>query len=73
MYVVMDRKPENGADIQNYACGPLGIMIQLSIVKSESNEADQEDDEENIPNGTKVLKELVLPSDNMDRVVCADS
>ena len=73
MYVAMNRKPYNGLENQNSACGRLGIMMRLRIVKSERNEAEQEDDEENLPNFTKVLKELVLSWANTDRIVCAES
>ena len=48
-------------------------MMRLNIVKYARNEAYQEDDEENLPHGTKFLKELVLPWDNTDRIVCEDS
>ena len=41
MYVEMDRKLENGAEIQNSTCRQLGVMMRLSIVKSERHEADQ--------------------------------
>jgi hypothetical protein len=34
MYVAMDRKPENGCEIQDAACGRSGIMIQLKLVKT---------------------------------------
>ena len=37
MYVEIDRKPENGAEIQNSACGQSGIMMRLRIVKSAKN------------------------------------
>ena len=61
MYVIMDRKPGNGAEIQNSACVWSGIMMRLRIVKYAKNEEDQKDDRENLPYGTKVLKELVMP------------
>ena len=48
-------------------------MVRLRIVKSAIHEAEQEDDEDNLPHGTKFLKELVLPWVNMVRIVCADS
>ena len=48
-------------------------MMQLRIVKSLKNEEDQQDDRDNLPHGTKVLKELVMPWANTDRIVCADS
>ena len=69
----MDRNPENGAEIQNSACGRLGIMMHLRIVNSVRNEEEQEDDEYNIPHGKKVLKELVVTWDNTDMIVCAGS
>ena len=56
MYVAMDRKPENGAEIHNSACGRSGIMMRLGIVKYAKNEEDQQDDEDNLPHGKKVPK-----------------
>ena len=47
--------------------------MRIRIIRSARNEADQEDDEDNLPHGTKVLKELVLPWSNTERIVCADS
>ena len=41
MYVEMERKPENGAEIQNAACRRSGVMMQLRIVKSAKNEEEQ--------------------------------
>ena len=34
----MDRKPENGCEIQNAACIDSNIMIQLKLVKSKEDE-----------------------------------
>ena len=34
MYVAINRKPENGCEIQNAACGHSGVMIRLKIVKT---------------------------------------
>ena len=48
-------------------------MMRLRIVKSANNEEDQKDYRDNTPHGTKVLKELVMPWDNTDRIFCADS
>ena len=45
MYVSMERNTDNGAEIQNAACGRSGIMMRLRIVKSARNEGNQEDDE----------------------------
>ena len=61
VYVAMYRKPDNGLEIHNAACGRLGIMMRIRIVKYSKNEPDQEDDEENLPHSTKVMKEIVLP------------
>ncbi|KAI2512652.1 Transposase IS4 [Fragilaria crotonensis] len=32
-YVAIDRKPENGCEIQNAACGMSGVMLRLKLVK----------------------------------------
>ena len=69
MYVAIYRNPENGAEIQNSACGRSGIMMRLRIVKFVKNEEDQQDDRDNLPHGTKLLKELVMPWANTDRIV----
>ena len=61
MYVAMDRKPYNGAEINNAAYRWSGILMPLRIVKYEKNEEEQQDDEENLPYGTKGMKELVIP------------
>ena len=73
MYVVMDRKPDNWEENQNSACGWSGLMMRLRIVKSAKNKEEQQDDRDNLPHGTKVLREIVMPWANMDRIVCADS
>ena len=74
MYVAIDRKPENGCEIQNAACGHSGVMIRLKIVKTAEEEnasAVTEDDGNN--HGTNVLKFLVEPWERTDRCVCVDS
>ena len=48
-------------------------MIRLRIVNSAKNEEEQQDDEDNLPHGTKLLKELVMPWANTDRIFFADS
>ena len=32
-YIAIDRKPENGCEIQNLACGESGVMLRLKLVK----------------------------------------
>ena len=34
MYVAMDRKPEDGLEIQNACCAHSGIMYQIKLVKT---------------------------------------
>jgi Transposase IS4 len=79
MYVAIDRKPENGCEIQSATCGVSGIMIQLLLVKTAvEQERISEGDNNNNNNqtmlhGIKVLKELTQPWFFSDRLVCADS
>ena len=76
-YVAIDRKPENGCEIQDAACGKSGVMIRLRIVKSANDHDEVEDStfmhEDGLLHGTKVLIDLISPWANTDRVVCADS
>ena len=73
IYVAMDSKPYSGAGIQNAECGLSGIMMQPRIDTSKMNEAEQEYDEDNLPHGTKVPKELVIPWANTDKIIISDS
>ena len=74
MYVAIDRKPENGCEIQNAACGCSGEMIRLKIVKTaEAENANAVTDDDSNNHGTNVLKFLVEPWVRMDCCVCADS
>lgn len=74
MYVAIDRKPENGCEIQDAACGKSGIMIRLKLVKT-SVEEQANRIEDNTPglHGTRVLLDLVRPWAHSNRLVCADS
>jgi len=38
MYVAIDRKPEDGAEIQDSCCGKSNIMMRLKLVKTPSEE-----------------------------------
>ena len=73
MYVEMDRKPENGSDIQNAEYGRSGILMRIRMVKSAKNEEDQQYDRYNTPHGKKVLKEIVMPWANTGMIVYAVS
>ena len=48
-------------------------MIRLRIVKYVNNEEEQKYDRDNPPHGKKILKELVMPWANKEKIVCADS
>jgi hypothetical protein len=71
MYVAMDRKPENGAEIQNACCADSGVMLRLRIRKSKA--VDSLDLDATQGHGTGVLRDLVLPWAETGRVVMADS
>ena len=74
MYVAIDRKPENGCEIQNAACGHSGVMIRLKVVKiAEEENASAVTDDNSNNHGTNVLKFLVEPWVRTDHCVCADS
>jgi hypothetical protein len=73
-YIAIDRKPEFGCEIQNSACGRSGIMMRLKLVKTmEEQHAHAAPGDEGLLHGTAVLKSLVLPWAQTDRIVCADS
>ena len=82
-YVSIDRKPEDGCEIQNACCAETGIMCRLKIVKT-SEESDRivieatNNDEERQPRaqpnvGTRVVLELTEPWHSTNRIICADS
>ena len=74
MYVAIDRKPENGCEIQTAACGRSGVMIRLKIVKTaEEDNAGVVTVDDGNNHGTNVLKFLVEPWVRTDHCVCADS
>ena len=73
MYVIMDRNMENGSEIHNSECGRVEIVMWLRTVDSAKNKEEQKYDDDNIPNGIKVLKYLIIPWSNTDSIVCADS
>jgi len=84
MYVAIDRKPENGCEIQCASCGESGIMIRLKLVKTADEEArhialmdeaatGEIMSDQGLLHGAKVMRELVLPWMHSDRIVCGDS
>ena len=67
MYKAIDRKPENGCEIQNSACSESGLMLRLLLVKSEEySDLHTQDNNECLKHGTAILKYLVLPWDNSE-------
>jgi hypothetical protein len=84
MYVAIDRKPENGCEIQCASCGESGIMIRLKLVKTAEEEArhialmdeaatGEIMSDQGLLHGAKVMRDLVLPWMHSDRIVCGDS
>lgn len=70
-YVAIERKPENGMEIQDVACGVTHIMLGLKLVKSAKlNESNGDGD---LTNGVRVLRELCLPWACRERHVFGDS
>jgi hypothetical protein len=60
MYVAIDRKPENGCEIQDACCVTSGIMIRLKVVKTKAENKDQQQqqgnkDHANMLHGTQVF------------------
>lgn len=79
MYVAMDRKPEDGCEIQSFACGVSGVMCRLKIVKS-TEEEDRLHGQYPMPwykdelhHGAQVLLDLIQPWLGTNRVVAGDS
>ena len=64
-YVAIERKPENGCEIQNCCDGQSGIMMRLRLVKSSVEEENLQEERENnsdsntLLHSTKILFELV--------------
>jgi len=74
-YVSIDRKPENGCEIQDLCDGKSKIMVRLKLVKGQlDNERMQREDSDDTGlHGTRVLKELVKPWKDSGRLVVGDS
>ena len=72
-YVAMDRKPENGCEIQDACDGRSRIMIRLKLVKGALDNERMAAEDPGGLHGTRVMKELVAPWEHSGRVVAADS
>ena len=82
MHIAIDRKPENGCEIQDACCGRSQVMISIEIVTTAEEEhrnvqqVHSEDGLVTLNHGTLVMLELLKPwtgNTRTTRVVCADS
>jgi hypothetical protein len=84
MYLVLERKLDNGSKIQNLADIASRIMLRLKVVKSTNEEkaiatatatgTDNDDDAANEGGkGTQVILELTEPWHHSDRLVTTDA
>ena len=72
MYVAIDRKPENGCEIQNSACGMSGVILRLKLVRTaQKGNAHLRENKNGLLHGTAVLKQFVFPWSFKQRVVVA--
>lgn len=71
-YVSLDRKPEDGYEVQNIACGDRGIILKLELVSTAADVA-KRSYEGSVNHGTAVLKRLTEPWRQSNRIICADS
>jgi Transposase IS4 len=73
-YIAIDRKPENGCEIQNTACGRSGIMLRLQLVTTPEDRKEGElESEGDLLHRTAVLSRLVSSWAGSGRIVTADS
>jgi Transposase IS4 len=70
-YIAIDRKPENGCEIQTACCGTSGIMMSLRLVKGDKGDELLGDPELN--HGVGVMLTLLDKWPSRGRIVCADS
>jgi hypothetical protein len=63
MYVAMERKPEDGCEIQTCCDGVSRIMLRLQLVKGKKAEKEEDTNASAnvVPNGTKVMLDLLRP------------
>ena len=82
MYVAMERKRDNGCEIQNSACGTSGIMMRLKLVKTADENRNVAADHpqqlqlvegQAVPHATAILRELILPWTLCRFIICLNS
>ena len=73
-FIAFDRKPDDGCEIWSCCCGQTGVMVQLKLVKTQTQQQeDKETEDDGTNHGTEVLLALIKPWFGSDRLVCADS
>ena len=73
-YIAIDRKSENGCEVQNSACGRSHIMLRVKLVKTaEAEDAMADEDSSGILHGPAVVHVLFNPWRMKNYIVCADS
>ena len=71
-FVQIDRKPDDGCEIQDACCAESGILCRLSIVKHEADENNKKtDDTGNV--GTNTVIKLTQPWHKSGRIIVGDS
>ena len=75
MYVDIERKSDNGCEIQDTSYGRSKIMIRMKLVKTGTEEATDSitEDDNGILHSAKVLLSLIIPWTRSDCAVCVDS
>ena len=71
-FISIERKPEDGCEVQNLECAESGIMLRIEIITG-ATDKNEKAFEGGCNHGTAVLKRLVSPWVCSDRVICADS
>ena len=69
----MERKPDNGCEIQDACDGRSKVMIRLKLLKGSVDNKLLANEDPGGLHGTRVMKQLFAPWRNSGRVVCADS
>jgi Transposase IS4 len=72
-FISFERKPDDGFEIWSCCCGRTGVMVQLKVVKTQTQQQEYNQSTDEINHGTKVVLSLILPWYGSDRLVCADS
>ena len=70
LFIVMDRKPDDGCELWTCCCCETGVMLQIMVVKAEE---DREHGESPYNHGTTILSSLVSTWNGSKRLVVADS